>query len=171
MSDSPSVVDTEREDAYLEMATEEQVWAAWTAQAESGVPDLGTSPELGPQMYMPEQLPLIEDHVPADLVLEDDDLYHPQGPEPGELLTMEKIDALPERETYETANTQADALPDAWTVQNPEVPEDEAEEEEETDLSTMTKAQIQEWADANGYEDVVNMNTMNKDEMIEAITG
>lgn len=137
---------------------------------------------LEPQQFLPEQLPDPEGAqnalVPPQQIPEgqisDEAVDHPNGPEPDELLNLGMIDELPERETVETSNT-LDELGDGWTVQNPdwEAPEAETEAEgeegEEVDLSTMTKAEIQAWADENGYE--VNQNTMNKDEMIEAIIG
>lgn len=157
----------------------------WTAQ-QGPMPPEEIDPALLPQHYLKEQLPdpegaqnalLPELDFPEELIIEDagDD---PQGPEPDELLSLGKISAMPEREVVETANTQEE-LAEGWTVQNPDwTPEADGaaapaapEGEEEVDLDTMTKAEIQAWADANGYEDVVNKDTMTKDEMIEAITG
>lgn len=163
--------------------TEEKVIAedpdGWTAQ------DLPwPAPEedlaLAPQQFAEEQLPdpegaknagVPEIEIPEGQV--SDDIEHPNGPEPDELLTLGKIEELPERETVETSNVQGGILPDAWTVQNPEIPEEEtAEAEDETvDLEAMTKAEIQDWAEANGYEGLVNKDTQSKAEMIEAIVG
>jgi hypothetical protein len=149
----------------------------WTAQ-QGPAPASERNKANEPTQFLPGQLPdpegaqsaLVPELKVPETQTVDDAADHPNGPEPDELLVLGEIDELPETETVENT-VLLEQLPDGWTVQNPDwEPEAEESGDEEVDLGTMTKAEIQEWADANGYEGVVNQNTMTKDEMIEAIT-
>jgi hypothetical protein len=165
-----------------EEAFEADPWTGWTAQ-QGGDPPERDDPALEPTHYLPEQLPdpaVAEASMlaPQDVtnLQTEDAADHPNGPEPGELLTLGVIDELPEKETVETQNTQEE-LPEGWTVQNPEGVEGEAEvvaegeaaaEEEGVPPESWSKQEIQDWADERGIAGV-DMDNQTKAEMIAAI--
>jgi len=135
----------------------------WTVQSEtSPVPPPAEAPQLFVETQLPAELPA-EDYVPGDLITDDPALLDPDDrvlagaapyePEP----PADFGDPPPSEDTVAGAASPA---PEA-------APEAAPAEEETVDLEAMTKAEIQTWADENGYE--VNLNTQSKGEMIDAI--
>lgn len=154
-SGHPEAQEEAKADA-IERIGEEEYYADpelyWTAQ-QGPMPETGTVAANEPQKYLEEQLPdpaaaeaagLAPQRIPATQIMTVDDMGHPQGPEPGELVRLGMVE-----------------------VGEPEPVSDTVPEGNQPD-ETWTKADIQAWADDRGYEGV-NQHSQNKDEMLEAI--
>lgn len=148
-------------------------WEGWTAQDEGGIPPQQEDRSLEPVQYHPAQLP---DPAAAEAAgvppitipeaqVNEDAANHPNGPEPGAMAVIEQ--RLADDNPSGAIEPEIDM--EAEPGSGPE--EDEEEDAGEVNLSSMNKTEIQEWADANGYEGMVDKDAMTKEQMIEAIVG
>jgi hypothetical protein len=153
----------------------------WTAQ-QGGMPDTGRVAALGPQRYLPEQLPdpdvarasnIAPQNIPEGLTISDEEAWeHPKGPEPGEQVRLLKNEAVNQRMLTDASEATADresfvltssGLANVRAAQEAENPDYPAGDD---DLESLSKAELVDRAREAGIE---GYSTMNKAELIEAL--
>lgn len=151
----------------------------WTAQ-HGGMPDTGTAAALGPQRYLPEQLPdpavaragnIAPQNIPEGLVIDDEEAWdHPKGPEPGEQVRLLKNEAVNQRMLTDTsaADSEHFVLTSSGVANVRAEMEGGEVEGEEGDLNSMSKAELVEMAREQGVE---GFSTMNKADLVAALEG
>lgn len=143
----------------------------WTAQ-HGPMPDTGTAAALGPQRYLPEQLPdpdvarasnIAPQNIPEGLVIDDEEAWeHPKGPEPGEQVRLLKNEAVNQRMLGDTPPTDSErfVLTSSGLANVKAAQEAENTELVEADDGTeeMTRAELLERAKELGLTGVSGMN-------------